>query len=373
MDFDFNECYKQYFEFIDVASLKPNYIDKLSNLSCPSLIERESTGFGSIYNRNATGTITNENDDVNMTDAQSIHEGVSYNKDENPFSELIKTSKKDKLKQDFPNTSSDCNSSKNYNLESDMNFEIDCNQDLINKYYSCTEVSNKKPFEPLKEDLMQSETILINIGEKYEQSPKEIGEIENYYRNSKNQQSFRFFSRYSMQKKIKTQFLKFNYNKLLSLLSEKCHFKFPKFNTKKFVDINDIIFEQELFSYPNMKELMKVKDFVTGESIEIFIKKKTNFKDNESYLEFIRIISLDYAGWIKAYLSYCSENYEEAEKKIKINSQKNIDGERKATIMSDYFKLFWKEAKEYINYFRNKSPNSKPVGGRKQAIKAKKV
>jgi len=352
----------------DKASSKTNYEEKSSDLPSSAMIESESTGSDSITNRNQTVTITKGDNDVNMADFQSIHKDVSYHNDENSNSVWIENSENGELEQDLPNS---FRSSKNGNLEYDMGLVIDCDQNQINPYYSFTVISNKHSYETLKEDLMQSKTILINIEEKYEKSPKEIAEI---YRNFKYHQ-FSWFLRRPIQKKIKTYSLKFIYNKLLSLLCEQCHHKFPKF-TKNFVEIIDIESEKKLFSYPNMKVIMKLKDFVTGESIEIFIKKKTNFKDNESYLEFIRIISLDYAGWIKAYLSYCSENYDLAEKKIKINqtnSQKNIDGERKATIMSDYFKLFWKEAEGYINYFRNKSPNSKPVGGRKQAIKAKKI
>ena len=306
----------------DCEFLKPNCIEKTIDSPFSAVNESESTGYNSNTNRNQ------EENDVNMADPQSIPEQVPHKKNENSDSES-------------------------------------------NKNYSFTVISNKHPYITLKEDLMQSKTILINIEEKYEKSPKEIAEI---YRNFKYHQ-FSWFLRRPIQKKIKTYSLKFMYNKLLSLVCEQCHYKFPKF-TKNFVEIIDIESEKKLFSYPNMKVIMKLKDFVTGESIEIFIKTKTNFKNFGSYLEFIRIISLDYAGWIKAYLSYCYENYEEAEKKIKIYQTKflrNIYGEEKATVMRDYFKLFWYEAEEYINYFRNTLPKRRFFRGRKQAIKAIKI
>jgi len=368
MSFYFNEYCDQSTSSIGDASPKPNYIEKLSNVSCIPLIEIEykPTTFDSNENRSLTNTITQENNDVSVADFHSIDVGVLNKKNENPFNELIKNINQN-LKQDSPKSYYDCFSSKNYNLGFDMDVEIDFNQDYIDNFYSWNEISNKNPEKTPKEGV-------ISIERKCKTSLDEIDEIEKNYRNSKSQQSFRWFSRYSMQKKIKTQFLKFNYNKLVCLLCEKCHYKFPKFDTKNFVDINDLLFEQELFSYPNMKELMKVKDFVNGENIEIFIKTKENFKDYKSYLEFIRIISQNYSEWIREYLSYCSENYDEAEKKIKINqtkSQKNIDGERKAVIMSDYFKLFWHEAENYVDYFITTKANSRPVGGRKQTKKAK--
>jgi len=364
----FNEYYDQSTYSIDEASPKPNNIDKLSDVNCTPLIEIEfkPTSFDSIDNGSLTGTITQENNDVSMTDSHSIDDGVLYKKHENPFNELIKNITNENSKQNSPNSYYHYFSSKNNNLGFDMDLEIDSNQDYINNFYSCA-ISNENPEKTPKEGVISTER-------KCKTSLDEIDEIEGYYRNSTNQHSFRWFSRYSMQKKIKTQFLKFNYNKLLNLLCEKCHYRFPKFNTKNFVDINDIVFERELFSYPNMKELMKVNKFVTGENIEIFLETKENFKDYKSYLDFIRIISQNYSEWIREYLSYSSKNSEAAEKMIKINqtkSQKNIDGEEKAIVMSNYFKLFWHEAEQYIEYFITKKANSRPVGGRKQTKKTK--
>ena len=352
MDFDYEKIKIDNYE----AYSKSNYIE---NPVSPffAVIERESTGCNSSINRNQTVTNSNEDNDVNMTVPEYIHEYDQHQKDENPFDGLIKKRSKND-EQHFPMHFNECSSPKNINLGYYMGFESDFDQNHKNKFYPFTLMSIKYPYNTFKEDLKQSKTILINIEE------KSLEEIDNYYRSLN---KIRWFSRYSMQRKIKTYFLKHNYDKLVSLICKEYHYKFLKFQTENFVEKIDIESEKILFSYLTMKEIMKVKDFVIGESIEIFIQTETNFKNNESYLEFTRIISLDYAGWIKEYLSCCSENYGEAEKKIKIYQTKflkNINGEKKAALMRDYFKLFWYEAEDYINYFQNTLPKRRFSRGR---------
>ena len=207
--------------------------------------------------------------------------------------------------------------------------------------------------------LCSTEEILQKLSQNCSVFLKEVKSIGKYYRESKRQKYFRWFSRYSIQKKIKTNFLKFNLKKISNLINDKCIKLFPKFNKKIFVDTVDLEFEGKLFDYPSMYEIMKVDKFIKEGNIDDFLNKNC-FKSDDCYNEFEIIIYQKYSEWIQQFLIHCLNKPTEAEKIIKMNKKTKHENSNYDINMSRYMKLFWFEVSNYTEYFFSKSPNKRP-------------
>ena len=217
-------------------------------------------------------------------------------------------------------------------------------------------------------NLLSTEEILEKLRQKCDIFKNEVMEIEKYYRDYTRQRYFRWFSKYAIHRKIKPNFLKFNLNKIRSLLKEKYKIRFPEFNIEKFVNKVDLDFEGKLFDYP-IYEIMKVDDFIKRGNIDDFFNENC-FMNNDCYNQFLKIINQKYSVWIKEFIIYCLNEPKEAENMIRINKKslpktkfRNCDQNMfsemnnsmsdyiRSQCKGDYIKLFWSEVFTYSVYF----------------------